>query len=146
MRSSLYPNLRRVASAVMLAAMAAFIQQSAMIAASEAAASCGLMPQPATMLNASAHFHDNLAVHLHVHASHNGAGHVHGPTDVDHDEADEGGKAVVCSGGHIFAVMPIPIFAVLRDSARTVECPPIDRVIGIEPDGLNRPPSTPGMG
>ena len=146
MRSSLCPNLRRVASAVMLAAMAAFIQQSAMISASEAVASCGLMPQPATMLNASVHFHDNLAVNLHVHASHNGPGHVHGPADVDHDKADGGGQAVVCSGGHTFAVMPIPACAVIRDSARTVESPPIDRLIGIEPDRLNRPPSTPGMG
>src|SRR5262245_9103255 len=115
MRSSLCPNLRRVASAVMLAAMAAFVQQSAMIVASEAAASFGLMPQPATMLNASIHFHDNLAVNLHVHASHNGPGHVHGPADVDHDTADEG-KVVVCSGGHAFAVMPIPACAVIRDS------------------------------
>jgi len=71
---------------------------------------------------------------------------VHGPTDADHDEADEGDRAVVCSGGQIFAVMPIPACAVLRDSARTLESAPIDRVIGIEPDGLNRPPSTPGMG
>jgi len=146
MRSSVCPNLRRVASAVMLAAMAAFVQQGAMIVASEAAASFGLMPQPATMLNASVHFHDNLAVNLHVHAGHNGPGHVHGPADVDHDKADGGGQAVVCSGGHTFAVMPIPACAVIRDSARTVESPPIDRLIGIEPDRLNRPPSTPGMG
>src|SRR5262245_38427068 len=95
---SLCPNLRRLASAVMLAAMAAFVQQSSMIVASEAAASFGV-PQPATMLNASVHFHDNLAVNLHVHASHNGPGHVHGPTDVDHDKPDGGGKVVVCSGG-----------------------------------------------
>src|SRR5215468_10410916 len=103
MRSSLCPNLRRVASAVMLAAMAAFVQQSAMIVASEAAASFGVMPQPATMLNASVHFHDNLAVNLHVHAGHNGPGHVHGPTDVDHDKPDGGGKVVICNGGHTFA-------------------------------------------
>ena len=146
MRSSLCPNLRRVASAAMLAAMAAFIQQSAMISASEAVASCGLMPQPATMLNASVHFHDNLAVNLHVHASHNGAGHVHGPTDADHDEADDGGKALVFSGGHIFAMMPVPACAVLCDSVRTIELHSIGRVVGFEPDGLNRPPSTPGMG
>src|SRR6266550_7237364 len=127
---SLCPNLRRVASAVMLAAMAAFVQQSAMIVVSEAAASFGLMPQPATTLNASVHFHDNLAVNLHVHVSHNGPGHVHGPIDVDHDKMDGGGKVVVCSGGHTFAVMPIPACAVIRDSARTVESAPIDPLIG----------------
>jgi len=98
------------------------------------------------MLNASVHFHDNLAVNLHVHASHNGAGHVHGPTDADHDEADDGGKALVFSGGHIFAMMPVPACAVLCDSVRTIELHSIGRVVGFEPDGLNRPPSTPGMG
>src|SRR5262245_17834163 len=110
---SLCPNVRRVASAVMLAAMAAFVQQSAMIVASEAAASLCSKPKPATMLNASVHFHDNLAVNLHVHASHNGPGHVHGPTDVDHDKPDGEGKVAVCSGGHTFAVMPIPACAVI---------------------------------
>lgn len=129
----------------MLAAMAAFVQQSGMIVASEAAASFGVMPQPATTLNASVHFHDNLAVILHVHVSHNGPGHVHGPADADHDKADAG-KAVVCGGGHTFAVMPIPACAVVCDSARTVESAPIDPLRGIEPDTLNRPPSTPGIG
>src|SRR5262249_11666994 len=146
MRLSLYPNLRRVAGAVMLAAIAAFVQQSSMIVASQVAASRGLMPQSATMLNESVHFHDNLAVNLHVHGSHNGAGHVHGPADVDDDATDDGGKVLVFSGGHIFAVMPLPSCAILCDSAHTVEFTPIDRAVGVEPDGLNRPPSTPGMG
>ena len=146
MRLSLYPNLRRVADAVMLVAIAAFVQQSSMIVASQAAASRGLMTQPATMLHESVHFHDNLAVNFHVHRSHNVAGHVHGPGDVDDDEADDGGKAFVFSAGHIFAVIPLVSCAVLCDSARTVELAPTDRGVGIEPDGLNRPPSTPGMG
>ena len=59
-RLSSYPNLRRVASAIMLAAMAAFVQQGAMIAASQAAAAGGFMPQPATMLSGPVHLHDNL--------------------------------------------------------------------------------------
>ena len=131
----------------MLVAIAAFVQQSSMIVASQVAASRGLMAQPATMLNESVHFHDNLAVNLHVHRSHNVAGHVHGPTDVDDDEADDGGKVpAVFSAGHIFAVMPLASCAVVCDSARTVELAPTDRGVGIEPDGLNRPPSTPGMG
>jgi hypothetical protein len=146
MRLSLYPNLRRVAGAVMLLAIAAFVQQSSMIVASQVAASRGLMVQPATMLNESVHFHDSLAVNLHVHGGQNGAGHVHGPTDVDDDEAGDGGKLLVFSGGHIFAVMPLPACAVLCDTARTVESPLIDRGVGVELDGLNRPPSTPGMG
>jgi hypothetical protein len=94
---SLYPNLRRVASAIMLVATAAFVQQGAMIAASQAAASSGFMPQPATMLTEAVHFHDDLAVNLHVHSGHKGAGHVHSPADVDHDDSDEGGTAPICS-------------------------------------------------
>lgn len=146
MRLSLHPNLRRAAGAVMLVATAAFVQQGSMIVASQAAASQGLMAQPATMLNESVHFHDNLAVNLHVHRSHNEAGHVHSPTDLDEDKADDGGKVLVFSGGHIFAVMPLPACAVLCDSAHALEPPPIDRGVGVVPDGLNRPPSTPGMG
>jgi hypothetical protein len=146
MRLSLYPNLRRVAGVVMLVAVAAFVQQSSMIIASQVAASRGLMAQPATMLNESLHFHDNLAVNLHVHRSHNVAGHVHGPTDVDDDEADEAYKVLVFSAGHTFAVMPLASCAVFCDSARAVELMATDRGVGVEPDGLNRPPSTPSMG
>ena len=62
-----------------------------MIAASQAAASGGFMPQPASMLSGSVHVHDSLAGNLHVHGSANGAGHVHGPADLDHDESDRGG-------------------------------------------------------
>jgi hypothetical protein len=62
----------------MLVAVAALVQQTSMIIASQVAASRGLMAQPATMLNESLHFHDNLAINLHVHRSHNVAGHVHG--------------------------------------------------------------------
>jgi hypothetical protein len=144
MRLSLYPNLRRVASAVMLAAMAAFTQQGAMIAASQAAASGGLMPQPATMLTGTVHFHDNLAVNLHVHGGHNGAGHVHGPADLDHDDSDEG-KALVWSVGHASALMPAAAYAVLRDVVRAAESLPRARLDGVEPEGLSRPPSTPGI-
>ena len=117
----------------MLVAIAAFVQQSSMIVASQAAASRGLMAQPATMLNESVHFHDNLAVNFHVHRSDNVAGHVHGPGDVDDDEADDGGKALVFSAGHIFAVMPLVSCEVLCDNARTVELAPTDRGVGLSP-------------
>jgi hypothetical protein len=130
---------------MMLAATAAFVQQGAMIAASQAAASGGFMPQAATMLSGSVHFHDNLAVNLHVHGNDNGAGHVHGVADFDHDEPDEGGKAPVCSVGYTSAVMPAVAYVVLCDVVRAVESLPDDRLDGIEPDGLSRPPSTPGI-
>jgi hypothetical protein len=144
-RLSLYPNLRRVASAVMLVATAAFVQQGAMIAASQAAASSGFMPQPATMLTGSVHFHDELAVNLHVHGGHEGAGHVHGPADVDHDDSDEGGAAPICSIGHASALIPAVVFEVLCSVARAVDWLPHRRLQGVEPEGLSRPPSTPGI-
>jgi len=129
----------------MLVAMAAFVQQGAMIAASQAAASGGFMPQPATMLSGSVHFHDNLAVNLHVHHGDKGAGHVHGPADLDHDDSDEAIKAPICSVGHTCAVMPAVAYAVVRVVGRAAEDVPCDRLDGVEPDGLSRPPSTPGI-
>jgi hypothetical protein len=129
----------------MLAATAAFVQQGAMIAASQAAASGGFMPQPATMLSGSVHCHDNLAGNVHVHGGHNGAGHVHGPADLDHDETDEEGTAPIWSVGHTPAVMPAPACAALCDRASAAEGLPHGRLDGVEPDGLSRPPSTPGI-
>jgi hypothetical protein len=129
----------------MLAGMAAFIQQGAMIAASQAAASGGFMSQPATMLSGSVHFHDNLAVNVHAHDGDKGAGHVHGPADLDHDDSDEAIKAPVCSVGHTCAVMPAVAYAVVRGVGRAAEHLPCDRLDGVEPDGLSRPPSTPGI-
>src|SRR5262245_50661485 len=99
----------------MLAAAAAFIQQGAMIAASQAAAAGGFMPQPATMLNGSVHYHDDLAGHVHAHGGHNGAGHVHSSADLDHDESDDAGAAPVCSMGYTSAVLPAVAYAVLCD-------------------------------
>jgi hypothetical protein len=130
----------------MLAAMAAFVQQGAMIVASQAAAAGGVMPQPATMLSGSVHFHDSLAVNVHVHGGDKGAGHVHSPADLDHDESDEEGKAPpLCSIGHTSAVMPTGAYVVVCGVVRATECLPHDRLDGVEPDGLSRPPSTPGI-
>jgi hypothetical protein len=129
----------------MLVAMAAFVQQGTMIAASQAAASGGFMPQPATMLSGPVHFHDNLAVNVHVHDGHKGAGHVHGPADLDHDESDEAVQAPVCSVGHTCAVLPAVAYAVLCDVVRAAESLPHGRLDGVEPDGPSRPPSTPSI-
>ena len=116
-----------------------------MIAASQAAASGGFMPQPASMLSGSVHVHDSLAGNLHVHGSANGAGHVHGPADLDHDESDEGGKTLLWSCGHISAVMPAAACVVFCDVVRAAECLPRARLDGVEPEGLSRPPSTPSI-
>jgi hypothetical protein len=80
-----------------------------------------------------------------VHGGHEGAGHVHGPADVDHDDSDEGGTAPICSIGHTSALIPAVVFEVLCSVARAVDCLPHRRLQGVEPEGLSRPPSTPGI-
>ena len=131
---------------MMLAAMAIFVQQGTMIAASQAAASAGFMPQPATVLSGAVHFHDNLAVNVHVHGGHLGAGHVHGPADVDHDdESDDTVNAPICSIGQTCAVLSADAYTVPSPIVHALECPLPGLLDGIEPDGLNRPPSTPGI-
>src|SRR5262245_29156875 len=130
---------------MMLVAMGAFVQQGTMIAVSQAMASGGFMPQPATMLSGPVHFHDNLAVNMHAHDGDKGAGHAHGPADLDHDESDEAIKAPVCSIGHTSAVMPTVVYAVVHGVIRAAEHLPQDRLDGVEPDGLSRPPSTPSI-
>src|SRR5262245_43411855 len=72
-----------------LLAMVAFVQQSAIIAASQALASAGSMIDPAVTLSGSVHYHSSLARHVHVHGGHHSVGHVHDTADIDHptDEA-----------------------------------------------------------
>ena len=146
MRSRLYRRLRRITSSLMLLAMAAFVQQDAMIAVSQAAAFSGSFPQPAVTLSGAIHLHDNLAGHVHVHGHHNKAGHVHHTADFDHPDSDQIANPPLCSLGCPSIVIPIvggcaPLFDVVSAGER----PPHDRLEGIEPEGLNRPPSTPGI-
>src|SRR6266566_3006968 len=82
----LHARLRRIASGLMLLAMVAFIQQSAMIAASQALASAGSMADPAVTLSGSVHYHNSLARHVHIHGSHDSIGHIHNTVDIDHDD------------------------------------------------------------
>jgi hypothetical protein len=77
MRFRLHAHLRRIASGLMLLAIFAFVQQSAMIAASQALASAGSMSDPAVTLSGSVHYHNDLARHVHVHGGHDSVGHVH---------------------------------------------------------------------
>src|SRR6266566_605079 len=95
--------LRGLARGLMLMAVAAFLQQSVMVAVSQALAAVGSMPQPAVTLRGAVHLHDQLAGHLHVHGGENGAGHVHGAPDSDHD-TDERGVTPFCSLGCPLAV------------------------------------------
>ena len=139
MQSRLYPRLRRMASSLMLLAMLGFVQQGAMIAASQARASAGSMIDPAVTLSGPVHYHDNLARHVHVHGSHNSVGHVHNTADIDD------ANTPFWSLGGASAVIPVMgVSAVSFVIVRADERPHV-RLEGIRPDGLNRPPSTPSI-
>jgi len=142
MRFRLHARLRRTASGLMLLAMVAFVQQSAMIAASQALASAGSMSDPAVTLRGSVHYHNSLARHVHVHGSHDSVGHVHNTADTDHatDEANTPFWSLCCTSA-VIPVMGISavLFAIVRADH------PCVHLAGIQPEGLNRPPSTPSI-
>ena len=145
MQSRLYPRLRRIANGLMVLALGAFLQQGVLIAVSQVAATTGSMPEPAVTLAGPVHLHDNLAGHVHVHGGDNGAGHVHHPADLGQDDSGAG-VGPFWSLGSTFAVLAMwTACAVSFDIVSKVERLPDGHLDGIEPDGLNRPPSTPSI-
>jgi hypothetical protein len=143
MRFRLHARLRRIASGLMLLAMFAFVQQSAMIAASQALASAGSMSDPAVTLNGPVHYHNSLARHVHIHGGHDSVGHVHDTADIDHDidDANTPFWTLGCASA-VIPVMAISTFSF--DIVRAAERLHV-RLEGIRPDGLTRPPSTPSI-
>jgi hypothetical protein len=141
MRFRLHARLRRIASGLMLLAMVAFVQQGAMISASQALASAGSMSDPAVTLSGSVHYHNSLARHVHIHG--NSIGHVHKTADIDHD-SDEASMPFWSLGGASAVIPVMEISAVSFEIVRADERPHV-RLEGIRPDGLNRPPSTPSI-
>jgi hypothetical protein len=141
MRFRLPARLRRIANGLMLLAMAAFVQQSAMIVVSQALASAGFMRDPPVRLSGSVHYHNSLARHVHMHG--NSVGHVHKTTDIDHD-SDEASTPLWSLGGASAVIPVMGISTVSFEIVRADECPYV-RLEGIRPDGLNRPPSTPSI-
>jgi hypothetical protein len=146
MQSGLSPRLRRMVSGIMLLAMAAFVQQGTVITMSQAAAALGFMPHPAVLLHGPAHVHDNLAGHVHAHGGDHAVGHVHHGADPDDDHADDIGNAPFWSLGSTtaFIFAPGPWTPPLSVGIE-IECLPDNRLDGIEPDGLSRPPSIPSI-
>jgi hypothetical protein len=142
MRFRVHTRLRRIACGLMLLAMIVFVQQGAMIAASQALASAGSIIDPAVTLSGSVHYHNSLARHVHVHGgSHNG--HVHNALDTD--QATDEANTPFWSLGSTSAVIPgMPISAVSFEIVRADERSHV-RLEGIQPNGLNRPPSTPSI-
>src|SRR5262249_47630650 len=134
-------RLRRIASALMLLATIAFVQQTAMIVASQASASAGSMSDPAVTLSGSVHYHNSLARHVHMHGS--SAGHVHKTTDIDHDSDET--HAPFWSLGYTPAGLAVKTVAPPFPGPFKANARPSVRLEGVRPDGLNRPPSTPSI-
>src|SRR5215213_540583 len=142
MRLALHRQLRRIACTLMLAATLAFIAQGTMVLVSQIAAANGWMPHPAVTVSGSLHYHDPLARHLHVHHGQD-AGHVHEPAD--HDE-DGVAQAPLVTLGVASADLPAPIvWTPSSVPSGAGPCPVQARLEGIQPEGLNRPPSTPDI-
>ena len=139
MRFCLHARLRRIASGLMLLAMFAFVQQSAVIAASQALASAGSMSDPAVTLSGSVHYHNDLARHVHVHGGHDSVGHVHDTADID--EASTPLWTLCCTSG----VLPVTALSAVSFVIVRADERPHVRLEGIRPDGLTRPPSTPSI-
>jgi hypothetical protein len=144
MRLALHRQLRRTASMMMLlAAAVAFLAQGTMIAVSQAAAANGSMPQPAVIVSGALHYHDPLARHFHIHHDKDAAGHVHEPDD--HDDDGIARTSFVTLGT---AAADIPAAATCTPACVVSDaqpCPIQARLKGVQPDGLNRPPSTPDI-
>jgi hypothetical protein len=147
MQSGSFPRLRRIVGSLMLLAMAAFVQQGAMIAMSQAAAAFGSMPYPAVSLYGFVHVHDNLAGHVHTHGGDHAIGHVHSGFDPDDDHADDVGNAPFWSLGSTTAFTSgLGLLAAPLSVGLTVDLLPENLRTGIEPPGLSRPPSIPSIG
>src|SRR5215211_5925922 len=132
--------LRLCVSGAMLAAMLMFLQQAAMIAVSQALASVGVMHGPAVALSGSAHFHDGLAGHIHVHGGKNAVGHVHDAVDADDDDddVDGAGHAPIWSFDYTAVIIPPMNASALAFKVLYVGQCHHERGEGVEPDGMQR--------
>lgn len=146
MRLRLSDHLQWTTRFLMFAAALAFVQHGALVAVSQARAAAGSPSGPAVAVSGPVHLHGNHAGILHLHGGDTASGHVHGTAGHDHHDMDETGAALSWSLGCTAAVMPvmdgIEISADLGSALRGV---PQDRMEGTDPDGLQRPPSTPGI-
>lgn len=129
---------------VMVVAAAAFALQTTVIVVEEAAAQHGHFPEPALALAGTAHMHGTVAGLVHDHEDAE-PGHVH-----DRSKAGDDGcidpAAPCCSLAHTNAVMPERIGGALPVDVRVARTLAPDRLpVGVVPDGLSRPPSTPSI-
>ena len=129
----------------MLLAAMAFVHQTGLSIVSQAAAAVGLMPEPAVAISEAAHYHGNLARHVHTHHG-DQLGHVHGPSVPDPDDTDLQASALLCIAGvsPALAASDAPAMTAPKSIGR-VSLPAHRILSGIDPSRLNRPPSTPSI-
>jgi hypothetical protein len=138
-------SLRRIVSSVILLAMLAFVHQSAIGVVSQAAAATGLMPDPAVALGGSVHYHGTQVRHVHAHHG-DDTGHVHHPSDVDADDADNQTSPPTCCLCIASAIVPVTAWCpVAFESMGRITLVPDRPLTSTDPDRLSRPPSTPGI-
>lgn len=129
----------------MFLAVLAFMSQGALISISQAAAAAGTMLEPAVTLSGSLHLHDRLAGHVHDHGGSNVEGHVHDSSGPDHDGDGSPASSFWSMFGVSVAVPSLTAFVHPSDFIGRVEQPLFERVDGIDPSALIRPPSTPSI-
>ena len=133
------PRFQRFVTAVLLTAALAFPYHSALAAMAQAAASTGSTNEPAVLVSGPVHQHGRLSGMVHVHDGDNTPGHVH------HDDEDAG-MAQVWSLGCVTAVIPLAENLAVSFSVQSAVLGSARKtLVGVDPDGLNRPPSTPGI-
>lgn len=125
----------------MLAAMAAFVLQGALVPVAQAMAALGVVSQPAAVVNGHIHTHGSL---LHSHGG--GAGHVHGVADHDDDDTAGLGKifySTCCITSAVVATSGSDAVWLEVVSVLTGAVP--DRLNGIEPAAPKPPPRPPSI-
>jgi hypothetical protein len=125
-------------------AAVAFLLQGLAVSASQAAAASGLMADPAVELTGALHFHGHLAGHVHSHDGDHAAGHVHVPSEPQHDDYADAGSpwALFCASLDMPANTGLRYFAGLCGLMAMVMT---ESATGLAPPGLIRPPSTPSI-
>lgn len=129
----------------MFLAVLAFMAQGALISVSQAAAAAGTMLEPAVTLSGSLHFHDRLAGHVHDHGGSTVEGHVHDSSGPDHDEDGSPAPWFWSVFGVSVAVPSLTELLHPSEFIGRVERRLFERVDGIDPSALIRPPSTPSI-
>jgi hypothetical protein len=144
MRSPFRARVEKLARTVMVVAAVAFALQASVVIVEEAAAEHGHLPEAAVALGGPAHLHGGVAGFVHDHDG-DEPGHVHDRAKAGDDGCIDGGTPC-CSLAHTNAMMPQRIADPLPRDVRAARAPARDRwPTGIVPDGLSRPPSTPGI-